>query len=57
MKKILAVVLCALAVLAFAGCDAKAKCELCGEEKKCTPKTIFGEEVYVCYDCIDSMKW
>ena len=36
---------------AFAGCGTKAECDFCGEEKKCSTKTVFGEEINYCKDC------
>ena len=36
-------------------CDAKRECDFCGEEKKCVEKTVMGESMYICDDCMDEI--
>ncbi|HEX3021998.1 MAG TPA: hypothetical protein VHP81_06370 [Lachnospiraceae bacterium] len=45
MVSLLTVMLCA--------CGKKVECDFCGEVKSCTEKSLFGEKIYVCDDCID----
>ena len=53
-NKIVALILTMLTLITMlTGCGNKVECDLCGEEKKCTTKTIFGEEISLCKDCID----
>ena len=54
-NKIIALALMALTLVTMlVGCGGnKTKCDFCGEEKKCTTKTIFGEEISICDDCTD----
>lgn len=54
-KKIIAALLCAVAVLAVVSCGKKVECDFCGETKNGTVKNVFGEKVSVCNDCIDEL--
>ena len=56
-KRILAAVLLALTVItATVGCGKKVECDFCGEVKSGKTRTIFGEEVSICNDCVDDMR-
>ena len=59
MKKVISIVLAAI-VLAFSAvalssCGEKHECFFCEEEKKCVEKSVWGETVYVCEDCLDEI--
>lgn len=57
MKNIITV-LCvsALMLSLFAGCGKKTECDFCGEEKSCVTKTVYGEKMSLCNDCIAEFK-
>jgi len=55
LSTVLAVVMLASSAIAFSSCDTKHKCDFCGEEKKCVEKTVMGESMYICDDCIDEI--
>lgn len=58
MKKIVAILLvCVLAIVAFAGCTPN-ECEVCGKSAKTSKVEIEGETGYACDECkaiIDSV--
>ncbi len=54
-KRIAAVILCVVAVFTLSSCGKKVECDLCGETKTGTTKTVFGEKISVCNDCIDEL--
>lgn len=56
-KRIIGIILAVLTVLAFlTACGGKkAECDFCGETKKCTTKTVWGESITVCNDCLDEL--
>ncbi len=55
-NKVLATVLLALTVLTFfAACGKKVECDFCGETKTGTTKSVFGETVSVCNDCMKEL--
>ena len=37
------------------GCGKKVKCDYCGETAKGQTKTVFGEEMSICDDCLKGM--
>jgi hypothetical protein len=43
-----------LCMTVFTGCG-KTQCSICGEMKSCKTKTILGEKVSVCNDCIKAL--
>jgi hypothetical protein len=54
-KRILGFVLVTiLCMTVLAGCGKK-QCSICGETKSGTTKTILGEKVHVCNDCIEGL--
>lgn len=55
-KKIVAMVLI-LAVLpsTLVGCKEKVKCDFCGEIARCETTEVWGEELYICDDCLDEL--
>lgn len=56
MKKIVIFAIAAtLCMSILAGCGSKAMCDFCGEEKVCTTKSVFGEELKVCKDCMNEL--
>ena len=55
MSAILSVLILSLSAIVFSSCDAKRECDFCGEEKKCVEKTVMGESMYICDDCIDEI--
>ena len=63
MKRILSLVLLAVMLVtlcvSFVACGEKAECSLCEEEypvRKMEKEEIFGEEVYVCEDCMEDLE-
>ena len=63
MKRILSLVLLAVMLLtvclSVTACGKKAECSLCGEEypvRKMEMEEVFGEEVYVCEDCMEDLE-
>lgn len=59
MKRIISVVLATLTIamsaFALTSCGEKHECDFCNEEKKCEVKSVWGEEIYVCDDCMDEL--
>lgn len=37
--------------MGLTGCKKKTECDFCGEMKKCSEETFFGETVNICGDC------
>ena len=38
----------------LAGCG-KVECDFCGDEKRCETRTVWGEEINCCKDCLDEL--
>lgn len=57
MKKYIVMSMCCLIVAGcFTGCGEEKniqECFFCEEEKECETKTVFGEQVYICNDCLE----
>ena len=57
MKKMLVIgVALALSRLVLVGCGKKIECDLCGQEGSGKTVTVFGEDLDVCNDCIDTIQ-
>jgi hypothetical protein len=37
-------------------CGKKVECDICGEKKVCTEKSVFGEKINICDDCMDVLE-
>lgn len=56
MKRSISIILTVVFILAtLTSCGAKATCDFCGEEKSCKTKTVLGDEIKVCNDCLDEL--
>lgn len=55
-KMIVAMVLLGALLFTLTGCGQRAVCDFCGEEKKCETRTMLGEEINVCEDCLDELE-
>ena len=56
-KKLIAIILTLLALVSvFAGCGTKTTCDWCGEEKSCKTKTVLGDEIHYCNDCMKELE-
>lgn len=59
MKKRIVVLGMVMVILAgcLTGCKKKTECFYCGEEKKCSEKTLASDEkVFICNDCEKELK-
>lgn len=58
MKKTqkLCILLLAYLSLFLIGCAQKRECDFCGKLGKCEERSLFGEELLVCEDCLDDFK-
>lgn len=57
MKKLTKVViLVGIMSMMLCACGKKVECDFCGEVKSCTTKSILGEKINVCDDCMDEFK-
>ncbi|MGN1048121.1 MAG: hypothetical protein ACI4QZ_05890 [Eubacteriales bacterium] len=56
-KRIIAVLLYVITMLSLlTACGGnKTECDFCGETKKCTTKSVFGEKVSVCSNCMKEL--
>lgn len=55
-KRFLATILLVITVSTlFIGCGKKVECDFCGETKNGETKTVFGEEISMCNDCIKEL--
>ena len=55
-KRIIATAFLALTLIALlAGRGKKVDCDFCGETKKGETKTVFGEEISICNDCLKEL--
>lgn len=58
MKKriLITMMCCAMIFGGHIGCGKNTQvCDFCEEEKTCQTKNVFGEEVYICDDCLDEL--
>lgn len=56
MKRVVSIILTVIFMIAMlTSCETKAKCDFCGEEKSCKTKTVLGDEIKVCNDCLDEL--
>ena len=55
-KSIVKLMLVAMMAMVLGGCGSEAECDFCGEEKRCETRTVMGEEINCCNDCLDELK-
>ena len=57
-KKMIATVTLLVMLLAMllTGCKKTAVCDFCGEKGKCETRTVFGEELDICVDCLEEIE-
>lgn len=54
-KRMVGLMVAVLIVGALTGCSTKKECDFCGEKKRCETRSVWGQEMDCCEDCLDSM--
>lgn len=56
MKRIALITAVLVVLSVFTACGAKAECDFCGETKRCEERSVLGETVNICGDCVDELE-